>query len=187
MIEFKTLKKLLRLLLTCLLLYNSFGYFIVHIYRVTEVKSDVLKSIKEHSYEQNLTVLVFSKDELTAGTSGIDRIDEKEFRYNGGMYDIVKEEIKDDSVYFYCIFDEKESLLDFIFTEHFEKNQEENSSDKMPSSFVFKFLSDYNSLKDWIVPPEKFRLMYFLNRSDNLFLNYFPNIPTPPPQIHIFT
>ena len=93
MIEFKTLKKLLPFLLTCLLLYNSFGYFILHIYRISEVKSDVLKSIKEHSFEQDLTVLVFSKDELTAGTSGIDRIDEKEFRYNGEMYDIVKEEI----------------------------------------------------------------------------------------------
>lgn len=186
-IEFKSLSNLLPFLLISLLLYNSFGYIFVHIYHVALVKSEVLKSIEDYFYEDQQTILVFSKNDLAAVRAGIERIDEKEFRYKGGMYDIVNKEIKNDSVYFYCVFDEKEIFLISLFTEQFKENQGEDSSDKILSHFFFNVLSYYQLLNDWIVPPDKFSIIDFLNRSDNQTVNYFPDIPTPPPQILIFT
>lgn len=176
-------KKLLAIILGCLLVFYTFGYIIVHTYRIFEVKTKVWESIEKSTYNNHLTILVFSKDDLSAGTPGFKRIDEKEFRYNGRMYDIVKEEMKNDSVYFYCIFDEKENLLISAFTLLIEKKHETDSSGRIASAAVFNFLADNNFTIQKIPQPEvcKTRLSFL---SDNLFLNFFPDIPTPPPQLY---
>ena len=168
-------------ILITLLLHNSVGFIIIHIYQVAEIKSEILESIKTNTFQNNLTVLIFSKDELDGELSAVNRLNNEELRYEGRYYDIVKEEVKGEKIYFYCLYDEKESFLDLLFSNHLEKQNGNSSSQKLISGFPFKFLPDY-ILNNKYVPLENHRLNHCPAIAEKIILTNYPEILTPPPQ-----
>jgi len=138
--------------------------------------------ISAASINSNYKILGFSKEDIYGNVPLINRLDEKEFRYNGSMYDIVREEVKEDSVYFYCILDKKETLLELLFTEHLAKQTRENSPQNISSGFVFKFLPDY-LLGAKNIKLKNYRSINYFNSPEKFRPLVYHEILTPPPQI----
>jgi len=101
-----SLKKIVSILLLLALWLSSIGYF--HIFRM--IQADIRHEIKKH-LEQNIP-----DSELTRITFSVSDKPEwirkdKEFRYMGQMYDIVRTGEENGLTVYYCIDDVDESLL----------------------------------------------------------------------------
>ncbi|MFZ0453371.1 MAG: hypothetical protein WAM24_06425 [Ignavibacteriaceae bacterium] len=66
---------------------------------------------------------------------------EKEFRYNGEMYDVVKIEVKKDSITYFCLHDNDEEILLSNFDKLVKNSTGNNSKSK---NYNAKELSKYN-------------------------------------------
>lgn len=107
-LPYPVLKRLAAILLTLIVCFNTVGYFFVFKAKELQIKSEVKKLIKESVPESQLTII-----RLTQGNKyDFIWIHEKEFRYKGSMYDIVKRKAVAAGVTdYYCIQDEKETGL----------------------------------------------------------------------------
>lgn len=96
-----------------LILFISHGSAQLLILRViqTHHRRNVFQSIENGTCENELVLFKFSNEELKKGSSHIEWVEENEFRIEGEMYDVVKKEFKEDTMYLYCLHDEKESVL----------------------------------------------------------------------------
>ena len=106
------MKKFLSVVLVCVLLFNVTGYFVWFVVQKQKNYKDINKEVRNrirfNLNKKELSLIVISesnKNEILWTKSG------KEFEYKGSMYNVVKTEIKDGKVYFYCINDVKEMQL----------------------------------------------------------------------------
>jgi len=120
------LRKSISLIMLLLIVFH--GVFQLFIFKIFQAKyrEEVLEIIKDGVLEDKLTFFAFSKDDLKNGTTLAQWMEEDEFRFNDEMYDVVKEEIHGDSVYFYCIHDENESRLYAVLDKYFQQLLEED-------------------------------------------------------------
>jgi len=102
------LKRNVAILLTLIVCFNTVGYFFVFKAKELQIKYEVKKLIKESVPETQLIVI-----RLTPGTRfHFNWIHEKEFRYKGNMYDIVKKkEVYAGVTDYYCLRDDREAGL----------------------------------------------------------------------------
>lgn len=84
---------------------------------------------RSNNYD-SLTLLKISKNEMK--NPGIFcRVEEKEFRYKNKMYDFAREIDKEDTVYFYCMEDKNEVILDDLFAGCFSaENDNKKNNDE---------------------------------------------------------
>lgn len=101
------------------------GYIIVFKITQIQIKKEVKRELKSKVKSTDLHLISFSKNDL-------DKInwmeEEKEFLLNNKMYDIVKKEISENSVLFYCIDDKKEAELFANLDVHINKHLKNHSS-----------------------------------------------------------
>jgi hypothetical protein len=148
---------------------------------VAELKSRIFDLIKTESFNQDIIVLIFSKSDLNSAIPSIHRLDEKEFIYKGRFYDIVKEEVVGDKVYFHCIHDKTEGFLNFLFVKNFKNHNDECSFQNLLSGPSFKFLPVYLLTKKDILTD--YYQCNIIQAIPEIFKRVnFPEIPTPPPQ-----
>ena len=102
------MKKVIPILLILLILLNSIGYIFLYVERLTNNKLEIRAILNSHQNLSRLLKLKFTKKEFT---HELNWKEEKEFEYNGMMYDIEKIEFIDDDVNVYCIRDEVEEQL----------------------------------------------------------------------------
>lgn len=144
---------------------------------------EIHQMIEEGEVENNLSLFVFHKNEFGNNSQHIEWIKENEFRINGEMYDVVRKEIFEDSVYVYCFQDEKESVL-YANMERILKRLNEDEPNTINSivsinKLISKLFSnsinelDYSCLNERGIefPDEIFKILKGVN-----YLN------TPPPQ-----
>lgn len=97
------MKKILSILLLFLYLYESIGYFAVFQFSHEKIVSEA----KKNKY--------FDRDIITISFQSDDNIhwikQGKEFALNGFMYDVIKKEIRPNSILYYCVYDTKETKL----------------------------------------------------------------------------
>jgi len=100
------LKKVFAVSVLVLFLFNTLGYYFI--FQIFKYK--VRKEIEHVSYSgsASFTVLQILNPSLDPDFK---RIERKEFRYRGSLYDIIKEERSGDMTIFYCIHDKKEENL----------------------------------------------------------------------------
>ncbi|MBK7871830.1 MAG: hypothetical protein IPJ74_14695 [Saprospiraceae bacterium] len=94
-------------LLGCVLVCTVGEYLVVKIMRWDirqEIKNRIQSGVPTHE-------LVQVKISKTNPPKDFVRIDRREFRLEGRMYDIVSQEEQGDSILYHCIFDERETLL----------------------------------------------------------------------------
>lgn len=95
------------LLLSALLLPALGGYAWLQ-YQKSEVRREVENRKERGFVEEDLVLLRFSKAE----TKTVLRWEHAaEFEYLGQMYDIIRTEVKGDSLYYWCFWDEEETVL----------------------------------------------------------------------------
>lgn len=110
------IKKILLILVSLLFLYNIVGFYFVFIQKQLAIKREVKKIILQKIPEDELELIKIPVNSNNKDFKWVEK--DKEFRYKGKMYDIVKQKIVDGFIYFYCINDKKEESLFKYLAEH---------------------------------------------------------------------
>jgi hypothetical protein len=174
-------KKLLSISLILLIMFNAGGYFFIYFQIENHFKESAFNQINEFIPLENLELIkLLRHDETGKKIHEYQRLDEKEIYYHGKMYDIYKEEIQNDTVFLYCLNDEKEDILENAFAEYINKKNDDNSlssvsniikililSALQPNSTEFKNIQTHNHLS-----------YIFTSKTQNIFID----IPSPPPK-----
>jgi len=100
------LKKTLPYLLLVIFLFNSLGYyFIFELY-----KYNVKKEMQTQSCKSSMALTILQISDILYN-SEFQRVEKKEIRYKGSLYDVIKEVHTGTTTIFYCIHDTKEENL----------------------------------------------------------------------------
>jgi hypothetical protein len=129
--------------------------------------------------EENLVRFVFSKKDAM--------VSKHEFKIGDKYYDVVRKEIKGDSVEIYCFDDATETQLTHTFQQLILKNNSENTDYQHKTQFCFQLL-----IKDFYFPLEKNKkkdpsvsahfLSIFFYKNRFFSPNFIPT-DTPPPNV----
>ncbi len=159
--------------------YNTIGFFLISPLAVSYYKHVRLQEITDNCREDLIEEIILKKEDLLSRKIDYIRINRSEFRLNGTIYDVVKEIDTDSLIYFYCINDKNENLL-----ENKLHNMEESSRNKSEEPI------DSNNLNLQLSEAVNYLT---LEQANTCFsqLEYFDevinyqvcrDIPTPPPK-----
>ena len=115
------LKNILLLFIVLAFAFNSFGFIVYFLIEIENAKEEAFEKIAESRTGGIIVVISVPISQLENGIE-IQRINVKEIRYHGKMYDLVKEEKQLDVITFYCIYDGKENGLEKDFSNNLQKN-----------------------------------------------------------------
>ncbi|NOZ35224.1 MAG: hypothetical protein GXO80_07995 [Chlorobi bacterium] len=109
------MKKYTSLILLIIILFVSNEYYLYFKYLQYNIHQEVKQEIKKGLDEKDLTLIIvpFNNEKEIIWTKK-----NKEFKYKGSMYDIVKTKIKNKKNYYYCINDIKEKQLITSFSKN---------------------------------------------------------------------
>jgi len=149
-------------------------------YQKKQIKKVVKQQIIDGINKSDLVLLKFTKSEtLTI----LHWEQSKEFEYNGQLYDVVEEEIKGDTIYYWCWWDYKETelnkkfdnLVTYVLGHDNQRKESQKRIENFYKSLYFKLLFEWN---------------FFAIQSDQITSFYYNNYrsisfppPVPPPEI----
>jgi hypothetical protein len=171
------MKKILAILILLLFWFSIVGYF--HIFRLLqeEVRHEIKYSLKQGIPEKDLTILSFSHgDRINWVRQG------KEFRYEGRMYDVVRQTENDRGVTYYCIDDEKEARLITRMEQLTRDSAQRSSSSSSNSSRILQLIFPTLFVQNSLCMSQAFgpvTLLSFSYKED--ILSGYPQLFTPPP------
>jgi len=157
------------------MLLQAGGYFFVFKIQQHEIRQEIKQQIKAGMPEDEL-VLLKIPNALAHESRSFWSIPEREFRSNGVMYDVVRQEGHGDTTWYYCLADEKETRLFANLDEAVKRDMNQNPARQQklerilqllgplyfshPQDFPFlesaqevKLAADCFGLKIWIDPP----------------------------------
>lgn len=135
------MKKTLSILFLFIFTYNLIGYYTVFKVLQYQVRDGVKQRIKQSVPDNEFVLISVS---IADNNSLIWTKPNKEFRYKGEMYDIVKQETKEDVILYYCIHDFKESKLFANLDEHIQRHIADNPKQRKEAENILKRLAkDY--------------------------------------------
>jgi hypothetical protein len=183
MIRFKKITNIVYALLSVLVIYNSFGYLLIYFPTSVLIKHFVQKSVKEKKINpEDLSVLAFNISDLENNKYNfIWKKPNKEFRFNGNMYDIEEKMISGDTIYYTVYYDHKENILEEMFALHFKNSKKENPQNSVQRILLVGMFSEeikvvLTNLNDNI--PSKIPLQ----KNEAGFLSLINDVLTPPPR-----
>jgi len=115
------LKNILLLLIVFAFAFNSFGFIVYFLIEIENTKKEAFEKVAESRTGEKIEVISVPVFQLENGIE-IQRVNAKEIRYRGKMYDLVKEARQLEMITFYCIYDEKEDELEKDFSNNLQKN-----------------------------------------------------------------
>ncbi len=166
--------------LLAIFLFNSVGYYIVFKISQSEIRKEVKTFIQLGIPEAQLTTIEISKAKFASINW---EKKNKEFFYQGKLFDIVKKKELQNSIIFYCIDDKKEIELFADLDEHIDmfvasQNSKSNSSSKKLTNHVVKiYFSNFYSFR--FHNPST--LFCFFQPTKN-YLSEFSETKSPPPE-----
>lgn len=133
-------------MLASLVLLSATGPMLFFKVKQLQVRHEIKQKIKAGVDEKDLHLikipLVLEKERNDI----FKRIDSKEFRYKGNMYDIVKQEKHESETWYYCIADEEEeelfAQLDELVEKEINDKQGKEKQQNFPTNTVNLFFSD---------------------------------------------
>ncbi len=93
------------------MLFQAAGHFFIFRIQQHKIRQEIEQQIKAGVSEAELVLLKIPKTLEEKPHSTFQRIHKREFRYDGKMYDIVRQESHGDTTWYYCLPDEKETQL----------------------------------------------------------------------------
>jgi len=173
--------KIIAVLSAITLLYNSSGYVLVYQNLIHFTKISILSAIEKEEIDEEIILLSFKKSDIENGKIDFQGKHNREFRYNGGMYDIVERKETGDSIHFYCFYDNKENYLEANFNNHFEKEKEDKKHNSSNKTLLVQQITDQFFFKEKIFyPPESILTNSpYLEKGNSLSE---PEVPSPPPK-----
>ena len=175
------MKKITSIFLIFLLLLDSCGFFLVYIELSSLFKQEATAKINDFIPDNQLEVIAFHLSELSNASSSLRILENNEIKINDALYDVYKKVVTGDSIYFYCINDANENILESAFTIYVDTKTQDTSKN-IPLHNIL-----VNIFKVAIVPLE-FNYSYnqssikFITHVDYLFPQHAVDIPTPPPK-----
>lgn len=137
----KQLRNILILTVAATILLHSQLYILIYKSFEIKYKKEVKQIIKAGIPQEQLIMLAFHKNIYYKEINNFKWTKKNEFRYKSEMYDIIKTENRNDSVYFYCFHDLKESdlfkNLDFAVYNYLQRNPSKNKE-------MFSLLTSFN-------------------------------------------
>lgn len=171
------MKRIVSILLILLLLYNAFGYLFTYLHLKKIFKKEAFEKIDNFLNHDELVTLGFSNSELDEKVSFIHS---REFVFNGEMYDIFSREERNDSIFFECVCDKNENLLEKSFSIYFDNESKQNA--KHP--YIFNILR--NIILTGLLPNTDFQLYNLISEYKYKFyaftISIFIDKETPPPR-----
>ncbi|HKK73917.1 MAG TPA: hypothetical protein VJ953_02495 [Saprospiraceae bacterium] len=176
-------KSLTSILLLVSLLLPALGGYAWLRYQKSEVRQEVEERKERGFAEEELVQLQFSKVE----TQTLLRWEHAaEFEYQGQMYDVVRSEAKGDSMYYWCFWDEEETLLNQEIADLekglFDTDPQRQEKQERLQQF-------YKSLYLLALTPKDMPQPTTTNETPNVYLTKplatFFEPPTPPPRYFI--
>lgn len=158
----------------------STGYYIAYWHQTTVIKQQMQSLISSGNFNSNnlFTITIPIKNGISQG-SDFELISNKEIRYHGELYDIIKTEKKNNEIIFTCLSDKKENQINIAFSKQL-KQQHESKPDKKNTSLKFSydciFANKIELATELNNPHFTFNIL-----NNNVFATPYQNIPSPPP------
>jgi hypothetical protein len=129
--------------------------------------------------DHDQVLFIFDKENYRDPGWELKWINANEFRYQGGMFDIINTVIKGDSIYLYCVQDMDESDLYAILDKIIEEDDDDQDDQGRINNFISQdYFSTYYS--NHLQPPPADSYL-FGACTDNLLDGEYL-MPTPPPR-----
>jgi hypothetical protein len=183
MFRIRNIKKFTALIAVLTLIYNSSGYVITYQALIQFTKNYIHSAIERKEIDEEIILLSFKKSDIDEDKIDFKWKHEKEFKYNGGMYDIADRFETEDSIHFYCFYDHKENKLEENFNKHFEKDKEDKKHNSS-SRILLSQLTDQYIISEYIFNYQNSELIY----SNYIDTGYSVNeldVPSPPPKLSL--
>ena len=165
------MKKLIPILLIILISLNTFGFDFILGYLLFTCKLDFKEHVENNSIKKDLVVFKMSQID----SNKFQKFDD-EIKYDGRMYDIVKEEKNDNDIYFYCYSDEKEDGINKIINEQNDKQNHPSKVNYLQKNLAKNYLSPEN-----IDSNSKSNYSHTLRLEHFNITSHFSEILSPPP------
>jgi len=104
-------KRKLPILFLLLLLFQPLCYWVMFKLQQAQVRHEIKAQLKAGVAEAQLVLLKIPQRLETMPNADFQRIHAREFRYQGEMYDIARQETHGDTTWYYCISDHEETSL----------------------------------------------------------------------------
>lgn len=177
------MKKLISIILSLLIILNTFGFNIIIIFLIQESRTENFEIIEEHPETiARKNIIIFSlKDDRPVF------INPKEIRYGNELYDIVYKKDDGNDTKLYCVNDKEESELHTAFR---SLNDLNDSPASVPDHLAVTILK--NLLKNYLPNPvshliENFNIRQYCLKSFGSVPLVIPERNYPPPQLHIIS
>lgn len=162
----------------CLLIifytYNLFGFMFTFVAAQNKIRKEIKMRIKQSVPQEELVLFAFTADEAAS----LQWITSYEFRYKGGMYDIVWTRTSGDSVYYQCVNDVQEEELFKNLQEQVERQMNDVARNGGPDAFK-------KALDSEVAQPGAMMVLPLAGRLDVAALTTYESVhldvPSPPP------
>ena len=173
------MKKAFSILFLGIFLFNIAGYYIAFKTEQYEIRSEIESEIKAGVNIAELTTISISKT-LKSDLQWTES--EKEIRYKGEMYDVVKSSETRDSITYFCINDSKEATLFSTLNEHISQHIASNTpwkNSKKSTTHVLKLYHSFPQLTK-ILSNSNSETFQFRN---SIFTSIKLEVNAPPPKL----
>ena len=163
--------------------YNLAGYLVVFSVRQDHVRSEIKRMLKESVPQSDLLQLVFHTQSLEQGQYPLQWIEDHEFRYAGGMYDIVRSHTTGDSTYYLCVNDIQEEALFADLDSHVQREMGSQSGRLDAFKDVFKESFVERHIVAIVLPLQ----LTCPDQIADMYESIVPDIAFPPPRTALST
>ena len=116
-------RNLFLILIAVTFAFNSFGFILTFIIQQERIREKSFEQIESSRHSERIITLSFSLSDYEKGTL-IQRVNEKEIKYDGKMFDVLSIEQSGESVILRCVRDVKEERLEKDFANYMDKNND---------------------------------------------------------------
>jgi hypothetical protein len=170
-----------------LLLYNAVGYFLVFHVRQQIAQQEFEDFINNGNYsDEDLTLFKIPIQEYYESTGKDFHRVAGDLEYNGKFYEKVKERLQNDTIYIYCLNNEKEEELLAQLSDHIQTHLvDSKNKQSKPEKSAIDLLKEYLPKTSITMLPVSFSILTSEenNRPNLLFRSTDLSIPTPPPKV----
>jgi hypothetical protein len=170
--------------LLLILLLPAAGSQLYFGFRFHQIKKEIKRQLKQGVPDDELELLKIPRSFETGADPRFERIHAREFRYLGRMYDIVRQETRGDTTWYWCIHDFRESALfaqlDGLARQASDGDRPSRESRErllrfFQSLYLAELPGDESSPADAAVASSAATIRFALS-------NGYANTPSPPPK-----
>ncbi len=178
------MKKLFSYVFLSIILLKIGGFIAILSIEREIIRKQVIQEISNNSFVEKMTCIIGSQQNLA---KIVWERDNKEFWFDGKLYDVVKTEFKNGLVNYYCISDEVEQKL-CANIQYFAQSHSANSPLNEASKDILILIFQQIILPIYSFPSFE-NIIFFISKAEFLPLlslyisTYFPKIVAPPQPI----